>query len=166
MLGQAICDLTHQLIKEWGIPLSKVHFITDNGSNMVKAFKLAQVAAMNESEDTGSPEEESSREDDEEGDEQEEEEEEEEEEDYDDDAFENMNDEEVAEFDEEEANHTSAFARQGFKRLGCFSHTLQLVVATFNQDPSAKKLLSKVYKVVKQVSKSGKATEALHTQKL
>ena len=45
ILGNAICDLTYQIIQEWGIPLSKVQFIiTDNGSNMIKAFKSVQAS--------------------------------------------------------------------------------------------------------------------------
>ena len=45
MLGDAICDLTYQIIQEWGIPLSKVQFIiTDNGSNMIKVFKSVQAS--------------------------------------------------------------------------------------------------------------------------
>lgn len=35
------------------------------------------------------------------------------------------------------------------------------IVSTFNEHPSAKTLLSKAFKVVKQVSKSGKTTEVL-----
>ena len=67
----------------------------------------------------------------------------------------------VADFEHEEMSHASVFKRQGLKRLSCFSHTLQLVVSSFNKDASAKALLSTAYEVVKQVSKSGKATEAL-----
>ena len=45
ILGDAICDLTYQIIQEWGIPLSKVQFIiTDNGSNMIKPFKSVQAS--------------------------------------------------------------------------------------------------------------------------
>ena len=44
-----MCDLTHQIINEWGIPLSKVQFvITDNGSNIVKALKSDQDVAVRE----------------------------------------------------------------------------------------------------------------------
>lgn len=47
ILGEAICDLTNAIISEWGIPLNKLQFIiTDNGSNMVKAYKLGEVAAF------------------------------------------------------------------------------------------------------------------------
>ena len=46
-LGEAIFDLTNTIIDEWGIPRNKLQFIiTDNGSNMVEAYKLGEVAAM------------------------------------------------------------------------------------------------------------------------
>ena len=70
-------------------------------------------------------------------------------------------DRELAEFLEKEKIHSSVFTRKGLKRLSCFSHTLQLVVSAFNKHPSAKELLSNAFKVVKQVSRSGKVTEAL-----
>jgi hypothetical protein len=42
-IGEAICDLTYKLIEEWGIPSNKLSFIvSDNGSNMVKAFQIVQ----------------------------------------------------------------------------------------------------------------------------
>ena len=70
-------------------------------------------------------------------------------------------DRELAEFLEKEKIHSGVFTRKGLKRLSCFSHTLQLVVSAFNKYPSAKELLSNTFKVVKQVSRSGKVTEAL-----
>ena len=46
ILGDAICELTYQIIEEWTYLLSKVQYIiTDNGSNMVKAFKSVQAFA-------------------------------------------------------------------------------------------------------------------------
>ena len=86
----------------------------------------------------------------------EDEEEEEEEEELGDDR-----DKEVADFDSHEARHGSVFRQQGLQRLSCFSHTLQLVVSSFNKDSASKELLSTAYKVVQQVSQSGKVTEAL-----
>ena len=149
MLGEAICDLTYQLISEWSIPLSKVQYvITDNGSNMVKAFKLAQVTAMTKDKDH---EEQSDDEVEFEDNDLEEEEQD----------PSGVIDNEIAEFEREEACHSEVFTNKGLKRLSCFSHTLQLVVTAFNKDDSAKALLSKAYKVVSSVSKSGKATEAL-----
>ena len=123
---------------------------------MVKAFKLDQAAAVSE----GEP---SSGEGDDEvfthftGDECESGNDELEEED----ECEIDVDQDVVDFELEETSHASVFKRQGLKRLSCFSHTLQLVVSSFNKDASAKVLLSTAFQVVKQVSKSGKATEAL-----
>ena len=47
------------------------------------------------------------------------------------------------------------------KRVSCFSHTLQLVVHTFQQCKSFKNLLKSAHSVVKKVNKSTKATERL-----
>ena len=68
---------------------------------------------------------------------------------------------EIAEFDKEEAVHADVFAKHGLTRLNCFSHTLQLLVMSFNKDKTAKTPLSIVYKVVSSMAKSGKVTEAL-----
>ena len=130
------------------------YVITDNGSNMVKAFKLDQVAAVTEGEprsDKGDDEVFTGDECESDNDELEEEDEE----------CEIDVDQDVVDFECEEMSHASVFKRQGLKRLSCFSHTLQLVASSFNKDASAKALLSTAYEVVKQVSKSGKATEAL-----
>ena len=125
------------------VPLSKVQYvITDNGSNMVKAFKLAQVTAMTKDKDH---EEQSDDEVEFEDDDLEEKEEEED--------PSGVIDNEIVEFEKEEARHSEVFTKQGLKRLSCFSHTLQLVVTAFNKDDSAKALLSKAYKVVSSVSK-------------
>ena len=70
-------------------------------------------------------------------------------------------DREMAEFEEKESSHFVVFTCKGLKRISCFSDTLSLIVSTFNEHPSAKTLLSKAFKVVKQVSKSGKTTEVL-----
>lgn len=114
ILGEAICDLTNAIISEWGIPLNKLQFIiTDNGSNMVKAYKLGEVAAFDMDKETGSdeieeeeallPEEDPLQE-------------------------EEPDEKEVAEFLENDDTHRELFHRRGMKRLSCFSHQLQLVV--------------------------------------
>ena len=68
---------------------------------------------------------------------------------------------EIESFDTAENHHDSVFA--SLNRLSCFSHTLQLVARQFDASASAKKVLSKVYCLVKRFSKSGKATEKLIT---
>ena len=66
-------------------------------------------------------------------------------------------DEEIQDFEDKEASLMSIFKREGLKRLSCFPHTLQLVVATLNSDPSTKDLLDTVYRIVKKVNRLGKA---------
>ena len=172
ILGNAICDLTYKIIQEWGIPLSKVQFIiTDNGSNMIKAFKSVQASRSVKctvvDEDNVKEQElriEGSQSmDEEEVEETEGEVTEDEDEGVEASAEEQerLMEEEINEFDGEEESHTTAFERRKLTRLSCFSHTLQLVVMSFNKDKSAKGLLSTAYKIVSSVSKSGKATEAL-----
>ena len=40
-VGECICDLTQQVINEWGVPPEKIQFIIiDNGSNMIKNLQL------------------------------------------------------------------------------------------------------------------------------
>ena len=127
ILGEAICDLTNAIISEWGIPLNKLQFIiTDNGSNMVKAYKLGEVAAFDMDRRLVVvllPEEDPLHE-------------------------EEPDEKEVAEFLENDDTHRELFHRRGMKRLSCFSHILQLVVSKFNKDKSAKALLLKAYKIV------------------
>ena len=67
----------------------------------------------------------------------------------------------LKEIESAENHHDSVFA--SLNRLSCFSHTLQLVARQFDASASAKKVLSKVYCLVKRFSKSGKATEKLIT---
>uniref|UniRef100_A0A1X7U2L3 BED-type domain-containing protein n=1 Tax=Amphimedon queenslandica TaxID=400682 RepID=A0A1X7U2L3_AMPQE len=163
--GQFICDLTYQIINDWGIPLNKVQFvITDNGSNMVKAFKSDQCEALSKIEvDKGADI------DDDESDHEPDHDPSKDDDDYNDDDDDDVQlhdelepeGEAVLEFETEERTHNTVFSTQGLKRLSCFSHTLQLVVAAFNKDKACRNLLSKAYKIVKQVSMSGKATEAL-----
>ena len=58
-----------------------------------------------------------------------------------------------------EVDHDVAFTLQ--KRIGCFSHTLQLVVRKFNTLKKPKRVLARAHKVVSKVRKSTKATERL-----
>ena len=154
-VGECICNLTMQIIQEWGITSEKVQFIvTDNGSNMVKAFKDI---VLKESDRSGGVHMET---DDEEtevefGEESQEEEEGQEEEGQ-------VEDETMEEeFDKKEKESNEACEQLQLTRLACFSHMLQLVVSKFNKDKSAKALLSNTYKVVNSINKSSKMTEAL-----
>ena len=68
---------------------------------------------------------------------------------------------EVAEFDEKESDHDLIFSSEDYERLGCFSHTLQLVVSKFDDVKPCKDALFKAKKLVAKVNKSVKATEML-----
>ena len=68
---------------------------------------------------------------------------------------------EVAEFDEKESDHDLRFSCEDYERLACFSHTLQLVVLKFDEVKPCKDALSKAKKLVAKVNKSVKATEML-----
>ena len=111
--------------------LNKVEIvITDNASNMVKVFKLALES------DTVS----------EEGEVEEMEEE-------------DIHVDENIEFEEREIDHNITF-KCYCKRIGCFAHTLQLVMHKFNQD-QFKPLSTKVHSLVSKINRSSKATELL-----
>ena len=65
----------------------------------------------------------------------------------------------IHDFEEHKLNHDIAFSHH--KRLSFLSHTLQLVVRTFDTIRSPKRAVKKAHKVVKKVCKSTKATERL-----
>ena len=66
---------------------------------------------------------------------------------------------EISNFEQQEDEHTLAF--KCYKRISCFIHTLQLVVKIFETAPSFKASLQKAYSIVRKVNKSTKATEKL-----
>ena len=128
--------------------------LIDNGSNVVAAFREAnKIMAEEEKEEVVVVVEEevslSRFEDNEESDK----EIDEEESDSDDVS------QEITEFDNAESHHDSVFA--SLNRLSCFSHTLQLVAHQFDACTSVKKVLAKVYSLVKKFNKSSRATEKL-----
>lgn len=71
---------------------------------------------------------------------------------------------EIESFDTAENRHDSVFA--SLNKLSCFSHTLKLVARQFDACTSAKKVLAKVYCLVKWFSKLGKAMKKLIRKKL
>ena len=119
-----------EVLSEWCIPLTKLKaVITDNGSNMVKAFRnIASITDDSDNEEEELEEEEVTGED--------------------------------VDFVQRELDHETTFEFY-CKRLGCFSHTLQLVLLKFNDGCSFKPLLKKVHGLVSKVNKSSRATEAL-----
>ena len=151
--AERILQLTRDVLREWEIDIMRLSIIlTDNGSNMVAAFREAnEIMAEEEKEEVVEEEEVSlsSIEDNEESDK----EIDEEESDSDDIS------QEITEFYNAESHHDSVFA--SLNRLSCFSHTLQLVARQFDASTSVKKVLAKIYSLVKKFNKSSRATEKL-----
>ena len=128
--AHCIEELVRNVLQEWDIPIGKISgILTDNGSNMIAAFK-----EWMHSRDGGSEEEEQdssqspaaspSGETLDDADSEE-----------DPDTFDQTSTssdatKEMEDFDQQELEHDIAFSDQ--KRLGCFSHTLQLVVHKFD----------------------------------
>ena len=65
----------------------------------------------------------------------------------------------IEEFEELEPDHQSTFRK--YTRVSCFIHTLQLVVKVFEVNPSFSAALKKARSIVSKVNKSTKATEKL-----
>ena len=110
--GERVREIVQEVLTEWNIPLRKVFTIsTDNGSNMLRAFRTSMMES--EKDNSDHQDEAAGDEKDEEDEEEKEEEEEEEESDV---------DCEADEYDVKESNHEFAF--HGFiKQLSCFAHT-------------------------------------------
>ena len=129
--AETIREMVEEILKEWGIPLDKIlAILTDNGSNMIKAFREQCFNGDNEEDEISSENEAISF------------------------------DEEEQDFESREVDHDVAFSLLG-RRIGCFSHTLQLIVHRFSIEPAFKQLLSKVHSLVSRVNKSSVATEKL-----
>ena len=123
--GERIADLLRAVINEWNIPHYKVfHSLTDNGSNMIKAYNLLsndEEEDLKEDESTVHPDENDES---------------------DDSASEHLDDdndhepsteETIKQFEQCEDDHRSTLC--GWKRNSCFVHTLQLVVKEFERAP-------------------------------
>jgi hypothetical protein len=162
--GDVIVEVVKCVLKEWDIPAGKVgKVLTDNGSNMLKAFKTTIEDQDEELPDDNALEENV-------------------EEMYvDSDGLDvdieiepdetevtvtqvtEMQEatEDIADFDEREEEHRYAFASNDYQRLSCFSHTLQLVVIKFDEVKPFKEAISKAKKLVAHFNKSVKATKML-----
>uniref|UniRef100_A0A1X7SXK3 HAT C-terminal dimerisation domain-containing protein n=1 Tax=Amphimedon queenslandica TaxID=400682 RepID=A0A1X7SXK3_AMPQE len=169
--AERVLQITRDVLRDWEIDVIRVsRIVTDNGSNMVAAFREDSQVILEEKEDENAE-----REEEEVIEEvieqviEEVMEEVIEEAPVDDDEIESAVDdtlvlEEIEAFDNAEIQHDSVFS--SLNRLSCFSHTLQLVARQFDTCPSVKKILAKVFSLVKKFNKSSKATEKLITLKL
>lgn len=130
--AENIRKLCDDVLSEWGIDPSKMSaIITDNCSNMVAAFKK-QITNSDCSDDERDEEAESTT------------------------VF-DSNDE--AEFLDCEQAHNIAF--MSYHRIGCFSHSLQLVVNKFQEISAYKTVLKNAHSIVRKCNSSTKATEML-----
>ena len=137
--AEEVLKIVLQTFEDWNIPNYKIgSIITDNGSNMVKAFKLLQQVnpdAANEDNECDYVNEPSTMMSDSDipdsvvTTQSEDSEEEEEGEDLEEGDQPDI-EEEARDFDETEYEHDIIFA--GYKRLSCFAHSLQLV-SKFNE---------------------------------
>ena len=160
--ADCIEELVRNVLQEWEISVEKISAIlTDSGSNMIAAFKewvQTREGEVEEEEHNSSQSPPASPRgslDDGESDQ-----------DPDtgmdfDQIFTSSSDatKEMEDFDHQELEHDIAFSDQ--KRLGCFSHTLQLVVYKFDTMQSSKRALQSARRIVKKFSKSVKANEKL-----
>ena len=150
-----VLQVVREVLSDWDIlPRRVLAILTDNGSNMVKAFnQVCSDMEGDEDEDVDSNVSSSVNSDDRES--------QKDIEDFERNEFE-YNDREsqkdVEDFERKELEHNIVFGTS-FQRVSCFSHTLQLVVCKFNEIGSVQRVLKKVQKLVSKVNKSTKATE-------
>ena len=158
--GCNIISIFKSVLEEWKIDKECVgKVLTDNGSNMLKAFRI-MAAEYTESADDSDDEfaenedgdciTEISEEDILDG--------------LEDDVEDNSQDDvpkEVMDCENSEADFDTAFKAGSFERLSCFPHTLQLVVSKFDEVHACKDAVLRSKKIVTRVNKSSKATEML-----
>lgn len=128
-----------EALSEWEIPMNKISAIlTDNGSNMVAAFRgHFHTSSEDEDESDGGDVDPQGKNCEEE------------------DSVER----DVSDFEEQEIEHEVAF--HDFRRVSCFSHSLQLVVHHFDTVMAFKEVLKRTHALVRKVNSSTKATEML-----
>ena len=153
--GKHILKVVKSVLREWNVRSDQIgKILTDNGSNMLKAFQDTIDISSDEDSDNGiesevnitggsidDDNEENSLTDDQE-------------EAYDVQKY-------SIEFDDCEEEHNQAFAYDDFQRLSCFSHTLQLIVAKFDEVKPCREAIYLSKKLVARFNKSVKATEKL-----
>ena len=137
--AERVRGLVEEVLKEWGIEQKLYFVITDNGSNMVKAFQKDVLISIADPESID-------------------------EEDFDEasdsvEEDEDLDASEEIDFETRELQHKIVFAQMG-KRLGCFAHSLQLVIQKVKEN-ALQPLMKKVHSLVKKVNKSSRATAML-----
>ena len=162
-----ILETFDAIIDQWEIPHNKLfRVLTDNGSNMVAAFKDQLTSEVRiESADGDDAEQCYINVDPGNGDESDiMDEPMEYDSEHDSESDAEINGErsastDISNFEQREIEHALAF--NSYKRIGCFIHALQLVVKIFETAPLFKGSLRKAHSIVKKVNKSTKATEKL-----
>ena len=143
-----VLQIFQSVTEEWQLPPAKIlRVLTDNGSNMISAFKIGDNDEEIEGDGTTN------------SDRMEQCEEEEVENDDDEEDVMPSVETEIEESDRLEEEHRSTFSC--YKRNSCVRHTLQLVVKIFETNPAFRSTLQKAKKIFKKVNKSTKATESL-----
>ena len=159
--AENILEVVVDVLTDWNIPGERVgNTITDNGSNMIKAFKEDQHptdlevddenTSTSKNQEAAGDVEEDTDQDDSSDDELDED---------DSRAREAKIDQDTEEFDSKETDHQIAFA--DYRRISCFAHSLQLVVTHFDKVSPFQRVIRKAKKLVAKFNKSTKATEKL-----
>ena len=139
--GVYVRMVVDNVLTEWDVQPSKViASLTDNGSNMLAAFRKKVEDSVG-CEDKDEDREEELYDDEEE----------------DEDEMAATAEDDGTDYEMREMDHTSAFATLG--RVSCFSHSLQLVVNKFSGITAYKPLLKHAHALVKKMNSSVKATE-------
>jgi hypothetical protein len=144
-----VAEVLHNVVStRWSTPGNKIfRVLTDNGSNMIAAFKPEiqhqlvsenEVAIINNEEDDELISDTID--------------------DDDDDVQQTMNFQ-IAEIDKAETEHRHSFT--GWVRISCFIHTLQTVVKIFEVTPAYKAAIKAADRLVKKFCMSSKGTEML-----
>ena len=170
--AEKISETVDDILLEWNIPKHNIfRILTDDGSNMVAAFKnhlldhVDNIDTVHEEEEyaDANPDSEindlitiNDNDSVDEVDNFEDLEDSSEASDVEFDSEQHISDE-ISDFEQTKQDHNAVF--MGYKRLSCCIHTLQLVIKIFEANPSFKNSLQKAHSVVKKVNKSCKATE-------
>ncbi len=133
------------VLEQWQIPMHKVlALITDNGSNMIAAFKNTGVVVVGVGANDEAANEPDGTDDEDEVDDG-------------DDAVAQTADENI----DNEIDDHDGMEIQNYRHFACLPHTLQLVVKIPLNSQQFKKIITKVKHIVHSVKKSSKATEML-----